>query len=137
MNSIIFNIMGVAAGLVIGMAVNYGILKLGWTIIPPPEGISMDDPESFARLADQLTFADFIFPLFAHALGTLVGAFIAVKIGVDHFLTLAMIVGIFFLCAGIVNSIMIKAPVAFNIIDFLISYIPMAWLGYWLTDKRD
>lgn len=42
---------------------------------------------------------------------------------------LGMIVGVFFLAGGIANIYMLGGPLYFTIIDLVLAYIPMAWLG--------
>jgi hypothetical protein len=79
---------------------------------------------------------NFVMPFLAHALGTLVGAFIAVKIAASRHLLLAMIVGAFFLLGGIQAVMDIGGPMWFTITDLVLAYLPFAFLGYLLGKKR-
>ena len=71
----------------------------------------------------------FVFPFLAHAIGTLVGALVAVLIAKTHKFMIAMIVGVLFLIGGISAGIMIRPPMWYNAVDFIFAYIPMAWIG--------
>jgi len=127
------NILAVIAGFVIGGAINMGLIMLSPSIIPPPEGVDVMDPESMAAHIDKFEMVHFIMPFLAHALGVLVGAFITAKVALSHNYWLAMFIGVFFLLGGIVASQMIPAPTTFIAIDLLLAYIPMAWIGWKLA----
>jgi hypothetical protein len=71
----------------------------------------------------------FIMPFLAHAIGTLIGAFIAALIAGSHKMNFAIVIGIFFLIGGIMSVFMLPSPVWFNILDLVVAYIPMAWIG--------
>ena len=47
-----------------------------------------------------------------------------------------MIVGVFFLCGGIMAARMIPAPAWFVVADLALAYFPFAWLGYVLGRPR-
>jgi len=78
----------------------------------------------------------FIFPFLAHALGTFVGAFVAARLAANNKMRLAIGIGFLFLVGGITNALMLPAPAWFIILDLLIAYIPMAWLGGKLGSGR-
>lgn len=82
-----------------------------------------------------LGFKHFMIPFIAHAIGTLIGAFIASKLGASKHFTLAMIVGGFFLIGGISMIFILPAPVWFCLLDVLVAYIPMAYLGWKLSGR--
>lgn len=124
------NVLAVILGLFVGMTINMGLIVLGSWLIPPPEGIDVTSEASLQANAHLLGIQNFIFPFLAHALGTLGGAFIAAKIAANNHLRLAMGIGVFFLVGGIMMVMSIQAPLAFDILDLGLAYIPMAWLGY-------
>ena len=133
MNPIVKNILAVIAGLIVGSVVNMGIISISGSIIPPPEGVDLTDMESLKSSMHLFQTKHFIFPFLAHALGTLVGAFIASLIAANRKMTFAMVIGILFLAGGIANVIMLPSPLWFAIVDLALAYIPMAWLGRKLT----
>lgn len=129
MNPIVRNILAVLAGAFIGAVVNSGLVNIGPSIIPPPEGADLTTMEGIKASMELFEFKNFIFPFLAHAIGTLVGAFVAAKIAVSHKMKFALGIGAFFLLGGIAAMMMIGGPLWFNILDLLVAYIPMGYLG--------
>lgn len=134
-NAIFRNVSAVLLGLFIGGQINMGILKLGMKILPLPNGVDLNKIETIAANIDKYTFPHFLNVFLAHGLGTLLAAFICVKLAKSQHFNLAMVVGVLFLIGGIMAVSMIPAPMTFNIIDLVGAYIPMAWLGYFLAKK--
>lgn len=65
-------------------------------------------------------------PFLAHALGTLLAAFIAAKFSANRHLLFALIIGVFFQIGGIRVNMMIPRPMWFTVVDLALAYIPMA-----------
>lgn len=130
MNPILRNILAVIAGLVLGGIANMGIIMISSYIIPLPEGVDPSDMESIKNSMHLYQPRHFILPFAAHALGTLIGAFVAAVIAVGNRRSLALLVGLLFLVAGTINVFMLPAPAWFIIIDLSLAYIPMSWLGW-------
>jgi hypothetical protein len=105
-------------------------------VIPPPEGADVTTMEGLKASIHLFEPKHFIMPFLAHAIGTLVGAFLAVKLGASSHMRLAIIVGFFFLVGGAINVFLLPAPMWFNVLDLVGAYIPMAWLGHKLAAKR-
>ncbi|MFN8339903.1 MAG: hypothetical protein U0T36_12890 [Saprospiraceae bacterium] len=135
MNPTLKSIIAVAVGIIIGSLVNYGILSIGMSLIPPPDGIDTSTPEGLKAALPLFEFKHFMTPFLAHALGTLVGALVAAWISSTQKLRSALIVGFFFLLGGISMVVMLPAPLWFNCMDLILAYIPMAYLGYRLGEK--
>lgn len=135
MNPILRNILGVIAGIFIGGALNMAIVMLGSMNNPAMVGVDMNDMEAFKEAMSNFTTVDFLYPLLAHALGTLVGAFIAAKIAGTKKMMMALIIGAFFMIGGIMNVIALPAPLWMEICDLALAYIPMAWIGGKLATK--
>ncbi len=129
MNSIIRNILAVIAGLIVGSAVNMGIIAISGSIIPPPEGADVTTMDGLKASMHLFEPRHFIFPFLAHAFGTLVGAIITGLIAATHKMKFAMSIALFFLIGGIINVFMLPSPLWFTIIDLAGAYIPMGWLG--------
>jgi len=129
MNPIVKNILAVIAGIVIGSLVNMGLVMSGHAIISPPEGFDPMDMESLKENIHLFQPKHFVFPFLAHALGTLVGAFLAAKLAVSHKMKFALGIGAFFLLGGIINTMTLGGPTWFNALDIILAYIPMGWLG--------
>jgi hypothetical protein len=136
MNPIIRNILAVVAGIIIGGAVNMGIILISSSIIPPPEGADITTMEGLKESMHLMQPKHFIMPFLAHALGTLVGAYIAATIVVNHKLKFALAIGGWFLLGGIVNIFMLPSPIWFTVVDLAGAYVPMAYLGGKLATKK-
>lgn len=129
MNPVIFNIIAIIGGIIVGSAVNMLIINFGPTVIPPPEGVDISTAEGLKQGMHLMQPKHFIMPFLAHFAGTFVGAFIAARIAVTHKMRFALGIGFFFLLGGIAASFMIPAPAWFIAVDLLLAYIPAAWLA--------
>lgn len=129
MNPKVKLVLAVIAGVLIGGIVNMGIIMLGPSVLEFPEGLDFGDPNSFAANVHLFTNANYLWAFLAHALGTLVGAFVTAKIASVSKLKYALFIGAVFLIGGIKMAMDISAPGWFVALDLLVAYIPMAWLG--------
>ena len=136
------NALALILGLSIGGAVNMAIIMLSPSIIPPPADVDFSNVESIATAMQMGLYEPkhFIMPFLAHALGTLTGSFIAYLVAASYKAQLTYVIGLAFLCGGIAASYMIPAPIWFIVLDIVIAYIPMAWLGIvvgnWIITKK-
>lgn len=135
MNPIIKNILAIVLGIFIGSSVNMGIIMISGSIIPPPNGADVTTIEGLKESISLFQWQHFIFPFLAHALGTLVGAFVAAMIAAKHKMRFAFAIGIFFLMGGIANAFMLPSPIWFILVDLAAAYIPMSWIGWGLAKK--
>lgn len=129
MNPILRNTLAVIAGIVTGSFVNMGIITISGSIIAPPDGADITTLEGLKESLHLFEPRHFLFPFLAHALGTLVGAFVAAKIADTHRITYAIIIGCVFLVGGITNVLMLPSPLWFAIVDLAGAYLPMGYLG--------
>lgn len=129
MNPIVRNVLAVIAGIIIGGALNMGLIMISGKVIPPPQGADVTTMEGLKASMHLFEPKHFIFPFLAHALGTLVGAFMAAKIAVARNRQLGMLVGFFFLAGGVFNVFALPSPLWFSVLDLVLAYLPMAWLG--------
>lgn len=130
MNPVFKNILAVILGIFIGSLANMGIIILSNSVIPLPPGVDPADMESLKENIASFPAKNFIFPFLAHAIGTLIGAFVVVKIAANNHFRLAMIVAGVFLLGGIMMIMDLPSPMWFNVLDIVGAYIPMAWLGW-------
>lgn len=135
MINIFRNMLAIIAGVVIGSAVNMALITISPSLIPPPAGVDVIDAESLAKSIHLFEAKNFLMPFLAHALGTLVGAIIAYLVAASYKVQLAYVIGVVFLCGGIMASYMIPAPIWFIALDLLAAYIPMAWLGIQIASR--
>ena len=130
MKTIAKNILAVILGLVIGSIVNMGIIMVSGNIIPPPDGADVTTMEGLKESIHLFQAKHFIFPFLAHAIGTFFGAIITAIVASTYKMKLALLIGVFFLIGGIINTFLLPAPTWFIAADLLLAYIPMAWLGF-------
>ena len=129
-------LLAVIAGLIVGSVVNMGLITISADVIAPPSGADMTTAEGIKAALPLLEPKHFLFPFLAHAIGTLSGAFVAAKIAPRSGWIPPMTVGAFFFIGGVMAARMIPAPTWFIALDLLLSYFPMAWIGYWLAIQR-
>jgi len=133
MNPILRNILAFIAGAFVGGIVNMGIVMIGDTVIGGPAGVDLTNIDDLRENINSFGPKYFIFPFLAHALGTLVGAFVAVKLAVSSKLWLGIGIGVLFLIGGLTMVMQVGGPLWFSILDLVGAYIPMGWLGYKLA----
>ena len=136
MNAILRNILAVITGIIIGSIVNMGIINISGSIIPPPEGADITTMEGLKTTMHLFKPINFLFPFLAHALGTLVGAILAAMIAANHKMKFALVIGLFFLIGGITNILLLPSPTWFAMVDIGGAYIPMAWMGATLVNRK-
>jgi hypothetical protein len=133
--TILRNTIAFLVGVVVGGAVNMGIILLGPLIIPPPAGVNPGDTQSIAQSIHLFGPEHFVTPLLAHATGTLTGALVAYLLASSRHKLLAGAVGLFFLAGGLLAASMIPAPAWFLALDLIVAYLPMALLAIWVGNK--
>jgi hypothetical protein len=129
------NVLAILAGIVIGGTINMAIITLGVSLIPPPGGVDVNNPESLAKAMHLFEPRHFVMPFLAHATGTLAGALIAHLIAANHRAKMAYAIGAVFLCGGVAATFMIPAPGWYVALDLLAAYLPMAWLAVWIGTR--
>ena len=129
------NALALLGGIVIGSAVNMAIVTLSPSVVPPPPGVDLNDPESLRSAMHLFEPRHFVMPFLAHALGTLAGALTAYLIAASYKAQMAYVIGAVFLCGGVAASFMIPAPAWFLALDLLVAYLPMAWLAIRLASR--
>ena len=123
------NFLAVIAGVVLGSVANITLVNIGPSIVPLPEGADVSSMEKLQESMALFTPANFLFPFLGHAVGTLVGAFVAAKLAASHAKYLALGIGLFFLAGGIAAVAMLGGPLWFMVADLGLAYLPMAYLG--------
>lgn len=133
MNSVLRNGFALVAGVILGSLVNLAIVSVGPLVIPPPEGADLSTMEGLSRSIELFTPRHFVCPWLAHALGTLVGGWVAARLAASHRMKCAIVIGVFFLVGGITVVRMTGGPIGFVVADLALAYIPMSLMGGWLA----
>jgi hypothetical protein len=136
MNPILKNILAVIAGILIGGALNMGIIMISGSIIPPPDGADLTTMEGLKASMHLLQPKHFIMPFLAHALGTFSGALITATIAANHKMKFALGISLWFLLGGVINIFMLPSPTWFTILDLAGAYIPMGYLAGKLVVRK-
>jgi hypothetical protein len=129
MNPTARNILAAIVGFVAGSVVNSGLVNIGPSVVPLPEGADISTMENLRESMKLFKPVNFLFPFLAHALGTLTGAFVAAKLAVSHQMKFAICIGAFYFIGGATAVSMLGGPMWFNVVDLVLAYIPMGFLG--------
>src|SRR5690606_23775522 len=129
MHPILRNILALIAGVIIGSIVNMSIIMISGSIIPPPEGADTTTTEGLKAAMHLFEPKHFLFPFLAHALGTLVGAFVAALLAANRKMTFAFVIGLLFFAGGVASVLMLPSPMWYTVVDLVGAYIPMAYIG--------
>lgn len=128
-------ILAVVVGFVFGSVVNMALITVSGRVFSPPAGADVTTMEGLKASLHLFEVRHFVFPLLAHALGTLVGAVVACSLAPQKSPIAAYIVGGLFMLGGIANTFMLPAPTRFIAVDLLLAYLPSAWLGQALVKR--
>ena len=134
MNPILKNVLAVIIGWVGGSVINIALVHTV-NIVYPIAGIDPSDMDALVEILPTLDYNYFIFPFLAHAIGTLVGALIAGLIAPKNKMKFSLVVGVLFLIGGILVNYILPGPTWFTILDLVVAYLPMAWIGGKLAQK--
>ncbi|HUH32621.1 MAG TPA: hypothetical protein VLZ28_01635 [Daejeonella sp.] len=129
MNPILKNILAIVAGVIGGSVVNMAIISMSASVIPPPAGADVTTSEGLKAAMHLFEPKHFLMPFLAHALGTFAGAWIAALIAASHKMKFALGIGVFFLAGGIASVFMLPSPVWYTVVDLVLAYFPMAYVG--------
>jgi hypothetical protein len=131
MSTIVRNILAALAGVVVGGVVNMILVSIGPYVVPLPEGADVSTMEKLRDSMALFTPVNFVFPFLAHAIGTLAGAFVAARVAASNTakFEIGIGIGVFFLIGGIAAVVMLGGPLWFKVLDLVVAYIPMSYLG--------
>jgi hypothetical protein len=134
-NSLFNRFLAVISGIILGSTVNMVLIEMSGSIIPPPNGVDVTTMEGLIKALPFFETKHFLFPFLAHAGGTFIGALFSTLIAKSKQFILAMIIGCLFLLGGILNVVMLPSPLWFSLVDLILAYLPMAYLGYLIGMK--
>ena len=127
--AILRNILVVLGAILVGSLLNIGTLLLGNVVVPLPAGTDPMDPESLAAAMPLFTIWHYVFPFLAHAIGTLVGAWIAARFSTSRPRVFALGIGCWFMLGGLINAYTLPGPVWFEVADIVLAYLPTTLLA--------
>lgn len=133
---IVRNVLAVILGIVACVVAKFIIISISGSIVPPPEGMNMNDLESIKANAHLFEPKHFIMPFLDHSIGSLVGGLAAAFVAATRKITFALVIGAIHLVGGIFAAAIIPAPIWFIALDLIVAYIPMAYLGGLIAAKK-
>jgi hypothetical protein len=125
MNPTLRNMLAVVIGAIACLLLNGALLGLMMKVIPPPAGFDPNVMSTYSLLTNKHLLSPFV----AHAVPSLIGGLIAALIAADRKMTFGLAVGGLHLLGGIAAAFMIPAPTWFVVVDLVVAYLPMAWIG--------
>lgn len=136
MNPILKLILGIVVGLIVGSLVNFIIILFSAEFVPIPEGINPMDPESLKANMHRFQAHHYLTPFLAHAIGTFVGALVAIKISPHEKekISAYVVAGVFFI-GGVINAVNLPFPTWFVVVDLVVAYFLMGWLALKVSAK--
>jgi hypothetical protein len=128
-------IIATVLGFATGSAVNMALILVSGNVIAPPAGADVTTSEGLTASMHLMEPKHFLFPFLAHALGTLVGAFVATWLTRGVSGGPAFAVGALFFLGGCAAAYMLPAPAWFKTVDLILAYGPPTLLGHWLAAR--
>jgi hypothetical protein len=129
MNTTLRNVLAFIAGVIALGLGKYVATTLGNAVIPPPAGVDISSLDSFKASLPLFEARHWIPAFFEHAVGSLLGGFVAARLAASHTMKLALGVGAFHMLGGIAAAALLPFPVWVVALDLTVMYLPMAWLG--------
>jgi len=136
MHPIIRNIAAFLIGLVVGAILNGLTIKYLGPVIGYPDGVNPDDLDSMIDNMHLYEFKHFMTPFIAHSIGSISGAFVCSMIAAKYHLGLSLGIALLFLFGGITMVVLLPAPMWFNVLDLVVAYFPMAYIGWVLAGMK-
>jgi choline-glycine betaine transporter len=122
-------VLAILAGMLSGGMLNLFIVNFGHMLIPPPAGVDLTTTEGLLAAMPMMEPRHFLMPWLAHALGTLLSAFVACRLANNHFRRISIGLGVWNMVGGLLMIIAVPGPLWFTLIDIVLAYLPFGWLG--------
>ena len=129
MNVAVRNSMAFIAGFVALAVAKYVATSLGNAVIPPPAGVNLSTMEGFKAAIPLYETRHWIPAFFEHAVGSMVGGAVAALLAASHRMKLALGIGALHMVGGLVGALMLPVPLWVVVLDLVVMYLPMAWIG--------
>ena len=115
---------------ILGMALNGYLIAYSHLFVAPPVGADLTTEEGLLAAMPLMEPKHYAMPFLAHALGTLLSAFLVSWWVRPATLQRSMLLGFVFLAGGLYMVRILPSPMWFNILDLGLAYLPVAYMGY-------
>lgn len=121
--------MAFVGGVVALGVAKYAATVVGNGVIPPPAGVDLSTIDGFKAAIPLYEARHWLPAFFEHAVGSMVGGAAAAVLAASHRMKLALAVGALHMAGGVAAALMLPIPSWVVIIDLVVMYLPMAWVG--------
>jgi hypothetical protein len=121
-------ILGVIAGVIMGMFFIYVVEAIGHSIFPIPEGVDFNDPKAMEAFIADAPLGSLLFVILAYIVGSFLAGLFTRIISKRQGKYLPLVSGAILMAAGIMNVVMIPHPLWMTILAIVV-FLPSAWLG--------
>lgn len=128
MNQAARSVLAAFTGIIVAVAIVWGVETLGHVVYSPPADLDFNDADAMRAYIETLPPGALAFVLFAWLLATFVGGWVAARIAKRRPLLFAGIVGGVILAAAVANLLLIPHPLWLTIAA-LVGIPAMAWLA--------
>lgn len=136
MPTLLRNTLAIIFAILAAALVSSGIIILGHSVYPPPEGIDTNDFESIKNNFHLFQSKHFVFSLISHAIGTFVSAYIVSYFASNHKFKFALGIGIAYMIASLVMALRLGQFHWLGAVELCL-YIPMSILAYTIYKRRN
>jgi len=130
------SILAVFVGLLTGGIVIAGIQSINLFTMSTPAPDPFKHPKEFDQFIANAPASMFLVVLLAYIVGPFIGGWVAARLAPSRPIVHGMIIGVFFLLAGISNLMQFTHPLWFAIASMSV-FLPMAFLGAWCGGRND
>jgi hypothetical protein len=134
MGQIVRSVLGVLAGILLGMVLMMGIEFVGHLLYPLPPGVDASDFEALKALLPTLPVGALLLVLLGWTVAPLAGGFAAAWVARRAPVAHALVVGLFFLAGGIAMLVMMPHPLWFAVAGVAV-FLPAAYAGSRLAPR--
>lgn len=125
----------VLAGLVVAVLEIACIQVVSSMIYPPPADLDMNNPEALGEYMANMPLSALLLVLVSYAVGTLLGTWLATRLGYRRHFAHGIAVGLLLVLAGVVNMISLPHPAWFAVASVVV-FLVFTGVGIWLA-RRD
>ncbi len=121
-------LLGIIVGLVTAMLLIFALEAAGMMLFPPPPSMQLNSEADLAQLVAQSSMGKKAWVVSGWALASLVGGWVAARIGRQHPRFAALSVAVLIMVGTVMNAMVIPHPMWMNLLGIALP-VPLALLG--------